>query len=218
VIIRTQADQKLVRGYAPDGRENIVFYERGVGTGFRDRLRGGVFGDGLAGNVRRAYKFLSYYYEPGDQVFVFGFSRGAYTARSLVSYIGAAGLLRADHCTDTVEPMAWGFYRTTPNDRLPGKWFELGRYTHNRDKLRIDCVAVFDTVGALGVPLEPFWRANRDKYAFHDVDLSSVTNVNLQALAIDTTKSTVRTRTGAYCPRTTATGPHERYPHLRTPT
>jgi uncharacterized protein (DUF2235 family) len=67
--------------------QNIVFYERGVGTGaFLDRFFGGALGQGLSDNIRRAYKFLSFHYEDGDEVFVFGFSRGAYTARSLVGY------------------------------------------------------------------------------------------------------------------------------------
>ena len=181
-----RGSQKLVRGFAVDGIENIVFYERGVGTGFiSDRLRGGVFGDGLAGNVRRAYKFLSYYYDKGDQVFVFGFSRGAYTARSLVGYVFAAGLLTRASCTPEIEAKAWEYYRTAPNDRLPGIWVDLGPYTYDREKFRIDCVAVFDTVGALGVPLKPFWRANRERYEFHDVNLSSITNVNLHAIALD---------------------------------
>jgi hypothetical protein len=61
----------------------------------------------------------------------------------------------------------------------------LTPYVHDRETLRIACVGVFDTVGALGIPLAPFRVANRDKYEFHDVELSSVTDVNLQALAID---------------------------------
>ena len=78
-------------------KNNIVFYERGVGTGaFLNRYFGGAFGHGLSTNIRRAYKFLSFHYEPGDEIFIFGFSRGAYTARSLVGYLHAAGLLRRD--------------------------------------------------------------------------------------------------------------------------
>jgi myosin-crossreactive antigen len=51
--------------------------------------------------------------------------------------------------------------------------------------LRVSCLGVFDTVGALGVPLEAFIRANRERYEFHDVELSSITRVNLHALAVD---------------------------------
>ncbi len=64
-----------------------------MGTGAFDRFRGGAFGEGLTQNIRHAYKFLSFWYEPGDEIFIYGFSRGAYTARSLVGYLGSAGLL-----------------------------------------------------------------------------------------------------------------------------
>jgi hypothetical protein len=167
-------------------KENFVFYERGVGTGaFLNRWTGGAFGEGLSRNIRRAYKFLSYYYNEGDQVFIFGFSRGAYTARSLVGYIHSAGLLLRDNCTEILENTAWGFYRTPPNDRLPGVWSSLTPYVHRREAVRIACLGVFDTVGALGIPLSYFRVANRDKYEFHNVELSSITDQNLHALAID---------------------------------
>jgi len=165
--------------------EHIVLYERGVGTGPFETVRGGAFGGGLDGNIRRAYKFLSYHYRPGDQVFIFGFSRGAYTARSLAGFIGAAGLLRQDRCTAELERTAWEYYRTPPNERLPGVWVELGYHVHDRKEFRIDCVGVFDTVGALGVPLGVFWRLNRRRYQFHNVELSSIASLNLHALAVD---------------------------------
>ncbi len=186
VALNTGDAQRIVRGFTSEGeRENIVFYERGVGTGAFDRFRGGIFGDGLAGNVRRAYKFLSYWYAPRDEIFIFGFSRGAFTARSLVGYIASAGLLKRDLCSPSNEAVAWSFYRTPPNDRLPGIWAELTPNVHDRDKLHIDCIGVFDTVGALGIPAISFSIVNRDWFSFHDVDLSSITRVNLHALAVD---------------------------------
>ena len=51
-------DARHVRAFRSLGKDNIVFYERGVGTGFSDRIKGGLFGDGLGDNIRRAYKFL----------------------------------------------------------------------------------------------------------------------------------------------------------------
>ncbi|TPN00434.1 DUF2235 domain-containing protein [Mesorhizobium sp. B2-3-3] len=178
--------QKIAAGRTTnDGQENLVFYERGVGTNGIDKIRGGLLGAGLDASVRSAYKFLSFYYRPGDSIFIFGFSRGAYSARTLAGYIAAAGLLKRDSCTRHLEGMAWAFYRTPPNDRLPGVWASLSPYMHNRDDFRIDCLGVFDTVGALGVPLNLFSRLNRNRFEFHTVELSSVTKVNLQALAID---------------------------------
>lgn len=176
-------------------RQNIVFYSRGVGTGASDRFRGGAFGGGLSRYVLRGYTFLSYHYDPGDRIFIFGFSRGSFTARSLTGYIAAAGLLRRDQCTPELADRAWQYYRTHPDDRLPGEWVKLGQYMHPRTPeetvpggdpvMHIACLAVFDTVGALGIPTTAFSKFNRDKYAFHGVELSSITSVNLQALAID---------------------------------
>lgn len=165
---------------------NLVYYSRGVGTGGQiNQIAGGILGAGLEANIRRAYRFISFHYIPGDQIFIFGFSRGSYTARSLVGYIAAAGLLRADQCTEENERCAWDFYRTTPGERPPGEWYRLRTFMHDRDALRIECLAVFDTVGAMGIPLSPFTRSNREYFEFHDVELPSITNVNLQALAID---------------------------------
>lgn len=177
---------EMVKATVSNGRENLVFYERGVGTGtLIDRLSGGAVGFGLDRNIRRAYKSLSFHYQPGDQIFIFGFSRGSYTARSLVGYIAAAGLLRRDLCNEDHERRAWDFYRTHPNDRLSGIWSDLTELVHDRDQLRVACLAVFDTVGSLGVPLEAFMRVNREHFEFHSVELPSITHVNLHALAID---------------------------------
>lgn len=176
---------KKVHGYTKSGKEHIIYYERGVGTGAFDRFRGGLFGEGLTQNIRHAYKFLSFWYEPGDEIFVFGFSRGAYTARSLVGYLGAAGLLLRDNCNEELEALAWRYYRTAPNDRMPADWRRLTDNAHDRDELRVKLLGVFDTVGALGVPAGIAWRLNRDENGFHDVELSSITDVNLHAVAID---------------------------------
>ena len=174
------------RGFHGNSTENIVFYERGVGTGpLFDAVGGGAFGDGLEDNIRRAYKFLSFHYEHGDRIYIFGFSRGAYTARTLGGYLHVAGLLTRESCTPELEQAAWHFYRTAPHDRLPGAWSALTPYVQDRALLKIECMAVFDTVGALGIPMLPFWWQNRERYGFHNVELNSIIRHNLQALAID---------------------------------
>jgi hypothetical protein len=176
----------MVTGTSTNNAENIVFYSRGVGTAsWANQVFGGALGAGLDTNIRRAYRFLSFHYRPGDEIFIFGFSRGSYTARSLVGYIAAAGLLRSNKCSEDNERFAWDFYRSSPGERPPGEWHRLQPLMHDGDRLRIDCLAVFDTVGSLGIPLEAFVRSNREHYEFHDVELPSITRVNLQALAID---------------------------------
>ena len=82
-------------------------------------ISGAALSRGAGRNVRHAYKFLSRNYEPGDQIFIFGFSRGSYTARSLVGYISAVGLLRLGDFTAannsglgiTIEPIPWTAFR-----------------------------------------------------------------------------------------------------------
>lgn len=167
------------------GIEHIVHYDSGVGTGWSDWLSGAVFGRGLTTNIRQAYRFLSRHYEPGDEIYIFGFSRGAYTARSLVGYVAAIGLLRCDTCTDQNERRAWRYYRTAPHDRSPGEYVALGPLMHDRDATRITCMGVFDTVGALGVPLQRFSLFNLERHGFHDVELGSKSDVNLHAVALD---------------------------------
>lgn len=86
----------------PGATEQILqrkYYDPGVGTGLLDRITGGGFGVGLEANVREAYDWLASNFQDlpggdGDEIFIFGFSRGAYTARSLVGFIGRCGLLR----------------------------------------------------------------------------------------------------------------------------
>lgn len=174
-----------VRAFETNGMDNYVYYQRGVGTGAMDAFRGGIFGKGLSDNIRRAYNFLSYNYDPGDQIFIFGFSRGAYTARSVVGYIHSAGLLTRTDCTAENEWRVWNYYRTLPADRMPGDWAALTPIVHDRKALRISCIGVFDTVGSLGVPLDLFNKRNLESYGFHDVTLGSITDVNLHAMAID---------------------------------
>jgi hypothetical protein len=174
------------RTYDGDEIQRIVFYERGVGTGaFLDQIYGGAFGEGLSDNVRRAYKFLSWHYAPGDAIFIFGFSRGAYTARSLVGLIASAGLLKRGSCSEDLEAKAWAFYHTPINDRLPADFDALTPHVHDRDSFKITCVGVFDTVGSLGVPLPMFRRKNREIYGFNNVELGSITECALHAVAID---------------------------------
>lgn len=162
-------------------KQYVIFYERGVGTGgFLDLYFGGALGSGLSRNIRRAYRFLSEKYVDGDEIFIFGFSRGSYTARSLAGYIAAVGLLYSRFCTEENESRAWYYYRQRPADRIASA---LGNMPAR--PVRIQCLGVFDTVGALGVPLPFLWRENRDLFEFHDVGLSNAASLNLHALAID---------------------------------
>jgi uncharacterized protein (DUF2235 family) len=73
--------------------QQLVYYSTGVGTTFGQRIGGGMFGYGLDDEVIRAYEWLIDNYRPHDHIFIFGFSRGAFTARSLAGFISKCGLL-----------------------------------------------------------------------------------------------------------------------------
>lgn len=165
-----------------DGVPQLVHYVKGVGTGWywTDRLLGGAFGLGLFGNVTDAYRFLALNYSPGDEIYVFGFSRGAYTARSLVGMIGRVGLLTSEALIDDKLPEAVDRYRKArPRGGDFGSSDEEFKRDHCHNPM-IRFLGVFDTVGALGVPGAIF---NRNK--FHDVKLSQAVSCARQALAID---------------------------------
>ncbi|MFW0785885.1 DUF2235 domain-containing protein [Gordonia sp. CPCC 206044] len=174
----------------------LVHYCNGVGTGatLSDRIVGGAFGHGLNGALVDSYRFLVLNYEPGDEIFVFGFSRGAYTARSLVGMIGKVGLLTADALASPDRPdenlleQALSLYQESRSARSAAQqeaWraqrdrFKDGT-THGDPAPRIRFVGVFDTVGAMGVP-----GVTRHRYKFLDVTLGDSVDVARQALAID---------------------------------
>src|SRR3954452_18589960 len=88
------------------GTEQLLHYEAGVGTRRLERIRGGGFGLGLSRNVRNCYRFLVENYEPGDELYFFGFSRGASTARSTVGFVRNAAILRREHIDRIDAPYA----------------------------------------------------------------------------------------------------------------
>jgi uncharacterized protein (DUF2235 family) len=145
-----------------------------------DRLFGGAFGKGLNENVEDAYRFLLHNYEQGDEVFLFGFSRGAFTARSLVGLIRNCGLLHKDHADRVSEAMA--LYRS--DDPVDSKTATDFRQAYS-SPIDIHYVGVWDTVGAMGIPLRGLHRLTRKRHQFHDVSLSKIVKHAYHALAID---------------------------------
>jgi hypothetical protein len=169
----------------PSGGTRVAtYYDPGVGTeGGVDRYAGGMFGMGLSANVLEAYRFLSMNYRDGDNIYIFGFSRGAFTARSLCGFLSASGLLRANYCDVQNQDRAWSHYRTKPKKRFPAEKARLAEMTH-RD-VRVRFLGVFDTVGALGVPRTWLNWPGRQSSAFHDTEVSSIVDHACHALAID---------------------------------
>jgi uncharacterized protein (DUF2235 family) len=180
---------KLADAVLPRDRkriEQLVYYDTGVGTrgSWLKQLYEGATGSGLSRNVLEAYQYLIRNYLPGDELFLMGFSRGAYTVRSLAGLIRNCGILRANALQMVHE--AYAIYRSRgPGSHPREKEATLFRRSYAvSDKTAIKFIGVWDTVGALGNPLLLNGILSR-RYKFHDTDLSSIVSNAYQALAID---------------------------------
>lgn len=193
---------------ASDGAElQVMKYLHGVGdTSNRlARILGGAFGMGVIARVVRGYTFISRHYNAGDAIHVIGFSRGAYTARALAGMIAGVGLLNpatydpAD--SDAAYALGISAWRKFREDslrnanRLTGIANTLLNFVQAFASrplppgglipdIPIKAVAVWDTVGSLGVPLYA-GNARLDVFRFADCGLSSKVEYGFHAMAID---------------------------------
>lgn len=189
------------------GVPQIIHYDEGVGTTATARWTGGIFGHGLKENIIEAYHFLVLNYEPGDEIHVFGFSRGAFTARSFVGLIRNCGIISRrslDHIRAAVNLYVSRSKDDTPDSErarqfrfmhcpelaLPGDvaWRAEAHpgATTDLTPLSIAFLGVWDTVGALGIPghLKPLAFLNK-RFGFHDTALSSVVLRARHAVSVD---------------------------------
>jgi len=172
-----------------DDRPQVVFYDEGVGTGdWRDRLRGGIFGIGLDQNIQECYRFLCLNHEIGDEIYLFGFSRGAYTVRSLAGLVTQFGLL--ERYDIRLIPKVYDAYRLREEDRnYEAKRKEAEQLQQRGIDVHITLLGCWDTVGALGVPnlipRLPIDQWVNYRYQFHDTKLSPKIQHALHAISID---------------------------------
>lgn len=183
------------------GNPQLVYYGQGVGTGGSlDKLTGGAFGHGLDDNLFAAYRFLMLNYEPGDELFLFGFSRGAYTARSLAGMIRKCGILRLRWASKY--HTALNLYCDDQHPDLPSpSEFRCSFSVAEERDIPIQFVGVWDTVGALGIPLRGLRGLTKKKYQFHDVELSGTVRNAFHALAIDERRAPFQDARWAYAPK-----------------
>jgi uncharacterized protein (DUF2235 family) len=171
------------------GTPQLLCYLEGVGTHKGEWIRGGMFGLGISHNIQHAYEFLVQWYQPGDEIWIFGFSRGAFTARSLAGLIRDTGLLKAEN-VNQVGP-AMSTYRDRYDDTAPdAPRARIFRNTYSYEP-PIKFIGVWDTVGALGVPGVHLWLARLLKvdWQFHDTTLSRSVENAYHALAIHERRS-----------------------------
>ena len=175
---------KLSKAVEESDRQR-VHYEEGVGTKRWERIRGGAFGFGLSRNVRQCYAFLVKHYEPGDELFFFGFSRGAFTARSLAGLVRNSGILRPEHSGKVKD--AYKLYRSRKDGDAPSEAAAVDfRATHSHPDAQIAFIGVWDTVGALGIPTSGLRPPLLNKrWRFHDTTLSGSVLNAYHAISID---------------------------------
>lgn len=177
---------KLQRAVLPadaGGVVQLVHYEMGIAT---EKSLGqlaftvGALGFGVGDRIRGGYRFLCENYEDGDEIYVIGFSRGAFEARSLAGMVALAGIARS--ALPGVMGRVWAYYEQNKLAAVPAELEALRAVA--RYPVRVKCVAVWDTVGNLGIP---FLKKGliRELLGFHDTQLAPTVDVGLHALAID---------------------------------
>jgi uncharacterized protein (DUF2235 family) len=173
----------------PGAPNQLVYYSKGVGTSFGETARGGVEGYGIDNEIIEAYSWLTDCFEPGDEIFIFGFSRGAYTARSLSGLIAKCGVLKPGaplsieqlyaryrrHSDKTINELLHGPEPLDLEDRWIVKYCE---------PTKIKMVGVWDTVGSLGSPIASL-KSKVVKFLFLHTHLRVQNEFAFHALAID---------------------------------
>ncbi|KAG2044896.1 hypothetical protein BDR03DRAFT_1021376 [Suillus americanus] len=181
----------------------IVYYQCGIGSGqnFYSEYVDGSRDDFVnSEKVQEAYAFIAQNYHPGDEIFLFGFSRGAYTARMIAMFIGAIGVLDRtdmDHFADIFVAYQKRGKETDPEeieklDASLSQWTSPDsrgkrRADSDNDSFSIKCVGVFDTVGSVGLPEELTHKSPSTKsiFGFPNNELGEHIERAYQAFAIN---------------------------------
>jgi uncharacterized protein (DUF2235 family) len=180
---------KLANALSPvsaDGIAQKLYYDNGIGTegDWLEKVFDGATGTGISANILQAYSFIISTYEPGDELFFFGFSRGAFTVRSLAGLIRNSGILDIKN-TDKIEHAYQLYHSRHPAYHPKEIETTLFRKTFAvEETTKIKFIGVWDTVGALGNPLFLNGVVSR-RNEFHDTELSSRVLNAFHALAID---------------------------------
>ncbi len=167
------------------GAQVALYYEAGPQwRGWRD-LREVATGAGVEAQIRRAYGWLASHYRPGDRIFLFGYSRGAFAVRSLAGIIDRVGLLTAADATERNVGLAWRYYKAS--DPRPAMQTFRRRFCHA--DVTVEFIGVFDTVKALGLRLPLLWMWTEGSHRFHSHALGPVVRRGAHALALHETRA-----------------------------
>lgn len=173
-----------------DGVHQVSRYDVGV-----NGVWGGAFGKGVGDNIVKAYEWLVGQYNPGDELFIFGFSRGAFTARSLAGFIAKYGLLKPgaplgvrqlyDRYRRADDKTIWRLNAESEAGELKDVSLEERWMLRYSMPVHIKLVGVWDTVGALGVPWFSLEGIGRSSFGWMHTGLRLPIQNGFHALAID---------------------------------
>ncbi|MBY3084850.1 DUF2235 domain-containing protein [Rhizobium laguerreae] len=184
----------------PSGTEQKAYYHPGVGTDgtWWDKFLGGGTGKGLDQNIMSAYRWLALNYTPGDPIWLFGFSRGAYTVRSLGGMISKCGLVdlarfasKDDALWKVVQKIFDAYRDPKPSPLRATKampFFNAATGENPSRQTPIHFIGVWDTVGSLGIPDDMGFLNlldDPDDHRFHDTTLSPIVGHARHAVGLD---------------------------------
>lgn len=205
--LRLRDEQERFAAAADDAPVQLAKYIHGVGDSdnYLVRILGGILGSGVVIRIVRAYTFISRHYEPGDRIYLAGFSRGAYTARALGGLIAARGLLDARQLDLADKERAyrlgaavWFDHRKSQmheDGSVLGKledlvmdlpaWLTLPPTPHLIPNVGIKAIGVWETVGSLGIPEYDAQGERIEALRFCNADLSAQVEYGFHAIAVD---------------------------------
>ncbi len=175
---------RLARAIKPTstGGKQHVFYDWGLGS-YHSKVLAGGLGCGIHKNIEDGYRYIVQNYAPGDKLYFFGFSRGAYTVRALCGLINNCGILKRNNARLFVE--AWRIYKNSAKQCRPNadavKTFR-SKFCHQSRNVHF--VGVWDTVGALGIPFSLMGLFDGDD-EFYNTKMGGNVAIARHALAID---------------------------------
>lgn len=174
---------KLARAISPDnGIKQHVFYDWGLGS-YHNKLSAGATGRGIHKNILDGYRYIVQNYSSGDDIYLFGFSRGAYTVRALSGLINNCGILKRPDARLISE--AWKIYKSPSKKNHPkGAAARTFRENHSHPSRNIHFIGVWDTVGALGIPFSLMGLFDSHD-EFYDTKMGANVSIARHALAID---------------------------------